>query len=100
MIGVYVLNWYLYKGAIHMIRLMQCNREPDSRFMGFGGGPRICPGRHLAMLEMSLICALVFSRFNIREFPVPPSAPPVQEVTRFTVSGENIRILLEPRSEE
>src|SRR5713226_245404 len=49
----------------------------DSRaFLPFGAGPRYCPGRNLAMLEATMVAALLVRNFEITR---PPSAPAVGE---------------------
>jgi cytochrome P450 len=35
--------------------------------MPFGAGPRICPGRFLALVEMKMAMAVLLSRFDIQE---------------------------------
>lgn len=35
-------------------------------FLGFGAGPRSCPGRGLAMLVMKTVLAMVFRNFQVR----------------------------------
>jgi len=34
--------------------------------MPFGAGPRICPGRYLALVEMKMAMAVLLSRFDIQ----------------------------------
>ena len=43
--------------------------------MPFGAGPRICPGRYLAMLEMKLAVATVLLRFDIAGVDTPDGQP-------------------------
>ena len=42
-------------------------------YLPFGGGPRLCIGNHFAMLEMQLLLAEVFSRFDLEL--LDPDAP-------------------------
>jgi cytochrome P450 len=63
-------------------------------FMPFGAGARFCPGRHLAMLEIRMVIAMLCRNFAVA--PVP-DAPPVQEVFSFTMRPENLLVTLHPR---
>ncbi|RLN93617.1 hypothetical protein BBJ28_00017395 [Nothophytophthora sp. Chile5] len=42
---------------------------PPSKFSAFNVGPRICPGRTLAWLEMKIVVACLVSRFHLVEPP-------------------------------
>ena len=33
--------------------------------MPFGAGPRLCPGRYLAMLEMKMVMAMLLAQFDL-----------------------------------
>ncbi len=44
--------------------------------MPFGAGPRICPGRYLAMLEMKLAVATLLLHFDIASVDTPDGQPP------------------------
>jgi cytochrome P450 len=44
-------------------------REAKKRLMPFGGGPRFCPGRYLAMLEIKMVAALMLARFELHRTP-------------------------------
>ncbi len=56
----------------------------------FGSGPRICPGRTLALLEMKLVLATLYKSFDVER--VGP-ANQVREVFSFTMmpTGLNVR---------
>ena len=49
---------------------------PKGAWIPFGVGPRVCIGQHFAMLEMTLIAAMLLQRYTLRT-PVPaqPGAP-------------------------
>ena len=39
--------------------------------MPFGAGPRICPGRYLAMLEIKLAAAMLLKSFDVISVDTP-----------------------------
>jgi len=59
--------------------------------MPFGAGPRICPGRYLALLEIKLAMATLLSRFNIESVETQNSAPPQERLT-FTMAPVGLRM--------
>jgi cytochrome P450 len=61
----------------------------------FGSGPRICPGRTLALLEMRVVLATLVRSFDVER--VGP-AEAVTERFSFTVSPEGLRVRLRPRA--
>lgn len=38
----------------------------------FSLGPRVCPGRHLAMIELKVLLASIFQRFEVKQVPNQP----------------------------
>ena len=44
--------------------------------MPFGAGPRICPGRYLALMEIKLACALLLRHFDIAAVDTPDGQAP------------------------
>jgi cytochrome P450 len=67
--------------------------EPSAH-IPFGTGPRICPGRTLAMLEMKVVLAMLFSSFDVERVGVGES---VDEVFAFTMSPRGVRVRLRAR---
>lgn len=67
---------------------------PDAVFFPFGGGPRQCPGRNLAMCEMRAVLAMV-----CRNFEVEAASPPedVRERLSFTMAPRNLFVRLRRR---
>ena len=66
----------------------------ERAFMPFGAGPRFCPGRNLAMLQIKMVTAMLCRDFEVSH---PPGAPPVGEVYAFTVGPTNVFAMLRPR---
>ena len=63
--------------------------------MPFGAGPRLCPGRYLAMLEMKMVIAMLLQRFEI----VSASAPngEAKEHLAFTMSPVGLKLSITPK---
>ncbi len=58
-------------------------------FIPFGAGPRFCPGRNLAMLEIKMAIAMVCRSFTVSRVE---SVRPVREIFSFTMLPENLLI--------
>ena len=65
-----------------------------SAHIPFGSGPRLCPGRTLALLEMKVVLATLYQNFDV-ERAVPASA--VREDLAFTMSPVGLRVRLRAR---
>ena len=68
--------------------------------MPFGAGPRICPGRYLALAEIKMVAAMLLASFEIDEVTTPDGAP-VRERLALTMSpiGLHLRLRLRSRCE-
>ena len=64
--------------------------------MPFGAGPRVCPGRYLALLEMKMCMAMLLSRFDIEAVSTPDGGE-AREALQFTMSPVGLRMQLRPR---
>lgn len=60
----------------------------------FGSGPRICPGRSLALLEMNLVLGVLYKNFEVTRVGKSEN---VQEKFNFTMVPENLRVKLRKR---
>jgi cytochrome P450 len=67
--------------------------------MPFGAGPRVCPGRYLALLEMKLCIAMLLQRFEILGIDTPEGGP-AREQLQFTMSPVGLRMHLRERTAE
>lgn len=64
--------------------------------MPFGGGPRICPGRYLALLEMKMAMATLLGRFDIAALDTPDGKP-AREKMAFTMTPVGLRMRVRSR---
>lgn len=64
--------------------------------MPFGAGPRICPGRYLALLEMKIALTMLLTRFRIEAISTPDGKP-ARELMSFTMAPVGLRMRLSDR---
>ena len=67
--------------------------EPSTH-IPFGSGPRLCPGRTLAQLEMKVLLATLYANFDVERHG---SADSVREKFAFTMAPVGMRVLLRRR---
>jgi cytochrome P450 len=65
--------------------------------MPFGAGPRICPGRNLALLEIKLAMAMLLAHFEIADV-TPRGAGAAMERMSFTLMPVRLRMRLRART--
>lgn len=63
-------------------------------FIPFGSGPRLCPGRRLAYVEMKATMAMICQQFDL-QFATDPNQ--VREYWGFTMAPEGLNMRLTPR---
>jgi cytochrome P450 len=64
--------------------------------MPFGGGPRICPGRNLATLEISLVTSMLYRNFDVVAVRTPDGAE-AKELMAFTMGPTKLMVTLAHR---
>ncbi len=67
--------------------------------MPFGAGPRICPGRYLALLEMKMAIAVLLGNFDIEDVTTPDGRE-AKEHLAFTMQPVGLRMRLRERAAE
>jgi cytochrome P450 len=65
--------------------------------MPFGAGPRICPGRYLALLEMKVAMATLLGRFEITAVDTPDGQEP-RELLQLAMAPVGLSMRLAPRA--
>lgn len=63
----------------------------------FGAGPRVCPGRYLALVEMKLALATLLSQFDIASVDTHDGQP-ARELMSFTMTPVGLTLKLSPKS--
>jgi len=64
--------------------------------MPFGAGPRICPGRYLALMEMKMAMATLLANFDIEDTSTADGEAP-REFLNFTMAPLGLRMRLRER---
>ena len=73
----------------------KCPMGHDTKaFIPFGSGPRFCPGKNLAMLEMKLVLSMLMKSFKV-ELITPKED--VKEVMAFTMMPSSYQVKLTKR---
>jgi cytochrome P450 len=71
--------------------------SPKRVSMPFGAGPRLCPGRYLAILEMKMVMAMLLSRYEIESVATPDGGE-AREHLAFTMAPVGLRLRLGERA--
>lgn len=67
--------------------------SPKRIVMPFGAGPRLCPGRYLALLQIKMLASMLGHNFTITEV----SDKAVEERFKFTMEPVNLKVRLKER---
>lgn len=62
-------------------------------YLTFGAGPRVCPGRYLAGVEMRLVISMLMKHFRI-ELAIDPEE--IEEISAFTMVPNRMPVKLHP----
>jgi cytochrome P450 len=68
--------------------------SPSRKLFPFGGGPRFCPGRYLAMAEIRMVVSMLARNFTLEH---DASAPAVEELFAFTMTPSALPVTLKRR---
>jgi len=66
-------------------------------YLQFGAGPRVCPGRHLAGVEIRLVLSMLMREFSV-SLAVDPAS--VREVMAFAMGPNGMPVMLRPRARD
>jgi cytochrome P450 len=64
--------------------------------MPFGAGPRVCPGRYLALMEIKICIAMLLRHFDILAVDTPDGGPAIEQL-QFTMSAMGLTMRLRER---
>ncbi|MCO4876972.1 cytochrome P450 [Paraburkholderia caribensis] len=62
-------------------------------YLTFGAGPRVCPGRYLAGVEMRLVISMLMKHFRV-ELAIDPEE--IEEISAFTMVPNRMPVKLHP----
>ncbi len=77
------------------MKASKCPVHNMDAFAPFGGGPRYCPGRNLAYLEIKMVFAMLFKNFNLEMVTKPQD---VREIMAFTMMASPFEVKLTHRN--
>ena len=63
----------------------------------FGAGPRVCPGRYLALLEIKMAAAMLLAHFDIESVATPEGGEAVEHMA-FTMTPVGLQMRLRERA--
>ncbi len=83
-------RWVGGAGAVHAMG------SAKRQVMAFGAGPRMCPGRYLALAEVKLAAAMLLACFDIEEVGTPGGGEPAEHMA-IVMAPVGLRMRLRPR---
>jgi cytochrome P450 len=83
-------RWLAGAGAV------EADSSAKRALMPFGAGPRLCPGRYLALAEMKMVIAMVLRGFEIEAVTTLDAGEP-RERMAFTMSPVGLKLRLRER---
>jgi len=72
----------------------RCPVHSMDAYIPFGGGPRYCPGKNLALLEIKLVLSMLFKNFEV-EMLTPHEE--INEIMAFTMMASDFKVRLKNR---
>lgn len=72
----------------------RCPVHQTEAFSPFGGGPRYCPGRNLAILEIRMVMAMLVKNFDVE---LITKYEDVKEIMAFTMMSDGYTVRLKKR---
>ncbi len=66
---------------------------PRGAWMPFGAGPRVCLGSHFALMEITLVAAMVLQRYRLAPVPEAPAPEPVLNITLRPATPLRLRLM-------
>lgn len=66
------------------------------KLLAFGAGPRLCPGRFLALAEIKMVMSMVAANFDVS---LDETAPPVDEIFSLSMMPNALPLRLRPRGQ-
>ncbi|MEY4763596.1 MAG: hypothetical protein RI907_269 [Pseudomonadota bacterium] len=70
---------------------------PKHLSMPFGSGPRICPGRYLALLEIKMAAAMLLQGFEVLGVDTPDGRPATEQMN-LTMTPVGLTLRIRPRT--
>ena len=75
----------------------KCPVHSMDAYTPFGSGPRYCPGRNLAILEVRMVLSMLFKNFEIE---MVTRHEDIDEIMAFTMMASEFKVRLKHRNQE